>query len=111
MDTPPEFDRLSHCFYQGSAESYPDRTAWIATAICGANFDDGALSVLKSFMDELLAKSDDATLEQVWRDSDANYGFRGPGAMRRFLTQVRQMLDEPREVLQRLSSEARERSS
>jgi hypothetical protein len=107
IDISPEFVRLSHCFYQGSAEMYPDRAAWIATAIGGANFNDQARARLGAFMDELLAKCGDAELEEAWRSADANYGFRGPDAMRQFLTQVRQMLDQPRDVLRRLSAEGR----
>jgi len=103
----PEFERLSHCFYQGSAEMYPDRAAWIATAIGGANFSDQARAKLDAFIDDLLAKSGDAELEEAWRSAGANYGFTGPGAMRRFLTHVRQMLDQPSDVLQRLSAEGR----
>jgi hypothetical protein len=98
---------LSHCFYQGSDEDYPDRKGWIATAIGGANFNDNSLAVLKVFMDKLLAESDDAGLEEAWRDADANYGFLGPRAMRKFLTHVRQMLDQQRDVLRRLSQEGR----
>jgi hypothetical protein len=107
MNAPPEFDRLAHCFYQDSREDYPDRTAWIAMAIGVARFDDKALAVLKAFMDKLLAESNDVQLEQAWREADANYGFWGPGAMRRFLAQVRRMLDEPRASLQRLAADGR----
>ncbi|HLH50852.1 MAG TPA: hypothetical protein VKV96_16040 [Roseiarcus sp.] len=108
METTPEFERLAHCFYQGSFENYTDRPVLIATAISLANFTDVQLDALRHFMDKLLAESDDE-LEKAWIEADANYWFRGPGAMREFLTQIRQMLDEPGEALERLSEEGRKR--
>jgi hypothetical protein len=107
MEAPHEFDFLAHCFYQGIFESYPDRAAAIATAIGGAHFNAESLARLKSFLDDLLEKASEKELEDAWRKAGANYGFRGPDATRRFLTQVRQMLDERRDVLTRQSREGR----
>jgi hypothetical protein len=97
--TTPELRRLAVSFYQGSDLSYPDRTAWIAAAVKIANFNQAQRSKLYAYLGDLLANSTDTDLENVWRSADANYGFTGPGAMRKFLTQVRELLGHPQERL------------
>ena len=109
MRAPPEFDRLARSFYPYSDEDYPDRSHLIASSIYVMKFSDAQVEVLRTYLDCLLAESNEGDLEKAWTAAGAYYTYVGPNAMREFLTQVRRMLDEPPDVLDRLVKEGLKR--
>jgi hypothetical protein len=96
MTVPDEFVRLSHCFIQDKDEyeqGINDMDGWIKQALILTHLSPKQVQTLKDFLDKLLAQSDDKVLDDAWRSTGPNYFFSGTGAMRRFLSEVRRLID------------------
>jgi hypothetical protein len=94
MIPPDEFDRLSHCFIQDRYEwGVKHQTDWIKEALELTHLPPSGVQRLKDFLDQLLGQPDDKVLSDAWDSTFPNYGMYGPGAMRGFLTEVRQLMD------------------
>lgn len=88
LTVPREFKSLPRLFKFDDFKSATDRQARIS-AVLKRNSPDRNF-IVRRFLTELLAtKATDAQLEWLWRIWNPDFKLTGPGAMRRFLTQVR----------------------
>jgi hypothetical protein len=88
LTVPREFKSLTRLFEFDDFKSSTDRQAWIS-AVLNTNSPDRNI-IVRRFLTELLAtKATDAALEWLWQIWNPDFKLTGPGAMRRFLTQVR----------------------
>jgi hypothetical protein len=94
MKIPEEFRNLAISFYPGSWEEVADPTeeAWVDWV--GQNFcTPDRRRIVRAFLDELLdGTPDDAELKLAWDMTSPSYQFGGEGAMRRWLTLIRDRL-------------------
>jgi hypothetical protein len=88
MVIPDEFLRLAQAFHQDSEIGIANVQEWIATRL---NYLDSAQRrIVKTFLTELLIHCrDDAELQQLWNNTDADFYIVGDQAGRYFLTLIR----------------------
>jgi hypothetical protein len=94
MVLPDEFCRLSSCFIQDRytwGVKHP--TEWIKHALELTHLPPSGVQRLKDFLDQLLSQSDDKLIEDAWLSTSPNWTMFGGDVVRRFLTEVRQLMD------------------
>ncbi len=90
---PREFKSFTRLFSFVDFKSAVDQQAWIS-AVLETNSRQRNI-VVKRFLVELLAiEASDAELEHIWQTWSPEFRVAGPGAMRRFLTQVRDTIPD-----------------
>jgi hypothetical protein len=94
LEMPNEFKRLSRYFiqdrYDWGVEHYPE---WIKEALELTHYPPNRVQKLKDYLDYLLSLEGDKPLEDAWQATAPGFYRSGPGAMRRFFTQIRETLD------------------
>lgn len=95
IDSPPsEFSRLAHCFLQDDYSwGISNLSGWAERAIVLSHLPPKSVQTLMDFIDGLLSRKDDKYIEEVWRQFGGGFILRGGGAMREFMTTLRQLLD------------------
>ena len=94
MKVPEEFRNLAISFYPGSWQEAADDTeeAWVDWVVQNFCTPDRR-RIVKAFLDELLdGTHDDAELQLAWDMTSPSYQFAGEGAMRWWLTLIRDRL-------------------
>jgi hypothetical protein len=94
MKVPEEFRNLAISFYPGSEEEVGDPTleAWVDWVVQNSQ-TPRERRIAKAFLDELLdGTHDDAELQLAWDMTSPSYQFAGEGAMRWWLTLIRDRL-------------------
>ena len=94
MKVPEEFRNLAISFYPGSEEEVGDPTleAWVDWVVQNSQWPRER-RIAKAFLNELLdGTHDDAELQLAWDMTSPSYQFAGEGAMRWWLTLIRDRL-------------------
>jgi hypothetical protein len=92
MKVPDDFIQLAMAFYPGSNDGLPTLEGWVDSVVQDS-CSPRRRRVVKAFLDELLdGTHDDAELERVWNNTGPSYKFAGKGAVRAWLTLIRDRL-------------------
>jgi hypothetical protein len=94
MKVPKQFRQLAISFYPGSWEEVGDPAleAWVDWVVQNSQ-TPRERRIVKAFLDELLdGTHDDAELQLAWDMTSPSYQFAGEGAMRWWLTLIRDRL-------------------
>ena len=94
MKIPEEFRNLAISFYPGSKEDAgaPTMEEWVDWVVQHSQMPRER-RIVKAFLDELLdGTHDDAELQLAWDMTSPSYQFAGEGAMRWWLTLIRDRL-------------------
>jgi hypothetical protein len=91
MNVPEELRKLSMAFYPGSGTERDDATIeeWVDFVVQDS-FDRESKRSIKAGLEKLLdGTHGDAELERLWNSTAPGYRFGGEGAVRYFLTLIR----------------------
>jgi hypothetical protein len=94
LKVPEDFVRLAHCFDEEEYEwGIENMSEWIKKVLPRTRLSTPRMQSLKDYFDRLLASGSDRALEEAWMSTSPIFICVGPGATRKFLGEIRDLMD------------------